>query len=92
VAWKISLHGVANVGQMNGLIIGITFPVYGLENKFQCIGTTIFMPETDKFLAILRFEVVFIAVYSIHIQRDTQRGKAWAAFDKLLPLNTTKYM
>ncbi len=50
------------------------------------------MPETDKFLAILRFEVVFIAVYSIHIQRDTQRGKAWAAFDKLLPLNTTKYM
>jgi hypothetical protein len=48
---------------MNGLIIGITFPVYGLENKFQCPGTDIFMLETDKFLAILRFEVVFYAVY-----------------------------
>jgi hypothetical protein len=47
---------------MNGLIIGITFPVYGLEYKFQCPGTDIFMPETDKFLAILRFEVVFFAV------------------------------
>jgi hypothetical protein len=62
VAWKISLHGVANVGQMNGLKIGITFPIYGLENKFQCPGTDIFMPETDKVLAILRFEVVFFAV------------------------------
>jgi hypothetical protein len=62
VAWKISLHGVANVSQMNGLIIGITFPVYGLENKFQCPGTDIFMLETDKFLAILRFKVVFFAV------------------------------
>jgi hypothetical protein len=47
---------------MNGLIIGITFPVYGLEYKFQCPGTDIFMLETDKFLAILRFEVVFFAV------------------------------
>jgi hypothetical protein len=47
---------------MNGLIIGITFRVYGLENKFQCIGTDIFMPEIDKFLAILRIEVVFFAV------------------------------
>jgi hypothetical protein len=63
VAWKISLHGVANAGQMNGLIIGITFRVYGLENKFQCIGTDIFMPEIDKFLAILRIEVVFFAVW-----------------------------
>ncbi len=55
---------MANVGQMNGLIIEITFPVYGLENKFQCTGTNIFMPETDKFLAILRFELVFFAVYT----------------------------
>jgi hypothetical protein len=27
-----------NVGQGNGIIIDITFPVFGLENKFQCPG------------------------------------------------------
>jgi hypothetical protein len=36
-----------NVGQGNGIMIDITFPVFGLENKFQRPGIEIFMPETD---------------------------------------------
>ncbi len=62
MAWKISSHRVENVGQGSGIIIAITFPLNGLENKFQRPGIDIFMPETDKFRAILRFEVVFFAV------------------------------
>jgi hypothetical protein len=54
---------VENVSQWSGIIINITFPVYGLENKFQRPGIDIFMPETDKFQAILRFEIVFFAVH-----------------------------
>jgi hypothetical protein len=64
VAWKISFHRVENVGQGSGIIIDIIFPLYGLENKFQCPGIDIFMPETDKFPAILRLQVVFFAVCS----------------------------
>jgi hypothetical protein len=60
-----------NVGQGNGIIIDITFPVFGLENKFQCPGIDIFMPETDIFRAILRFEVVFFAVYLIFCSPPT---------------------
>jgi hypothetical protein len=63
VVWKINFHRVENVSQGNGIIIDITFPVYGLENKFQCPGIDIFMPETDKFRPSPRFEVVFFAVY-----------------------------
>jgi hypothetical protein len=51
------------VGQGNGIINNLTFPVFGLENKFQCPGIDIFMPETDIFRAILGFEVVFFAVH-----------------------------
>jgi hypothetical protein len=51
-----------NVGQGNGIIIDLTIPVFGLENKFQCPGIDIFMPETDIFRAILRFGVIFFAV------------------------------
>jgi hypothetical protein len=52
-----------NAGQGSGIIIDITFPVFGLENKFQCPGIYIFIPERDIFQTILRFEVVFFAVY-----------------------------
>jgi hypothetical protein len=62
VAWKISFHKVENVGQGKRIIIDIAILVYGLENKFQCPVIDIFMPETDKFRPILRFEVVFFAV------------------------------
>jgi hypothetical protein len=57
VAWKISFHRVENVGQRNGILIDITFPVCGMANKFQC-------PGIDIFWAILRFDVVFCAVYN----------------------------
>jgi hypothetical protein len=48
----------------NGIIIVITFPVYGLENKFQCPRINIFIMETDKGRAILRFKAVFCSVFS----------------------------
>ncbi len=60
-------HRVENVGQGSGIIICIIFPLYGLENKFQCLGIDIFMPETDKFRAILRLQVVFFAVYMVYL-------------------------
>jgi hypothetical protein len=63
VAWKISFHRVENVGQGSGIIIDIIFPLYGLENKFQCPGIDIFIPESNKFQAILRLQVVFFAVW-----------------------------
>ncbi len=59
-----------NVSQGNGIIIDISCLVYGLENKFQCPGIDIFMPEIDKFRPILRFEVVFFAVYKLVIVID----------------------
>jgi hypothetical protein len=62
-----------NFGQGNGIIINLTFPVFGLENKFQCPGIDIFMPERDIFRAILRFEVVFFAVnLNQHRSRHSQ--------------------
>ncbi len=82
MAWKISFHRVENVSQGNGIIIDITFPVYGLENKFQFPGIDIFMPETDKFRPILRFEVVFFAVYIVQSERERETEKGgWAQFD-----------
>jgi hypothetical protein len=69
VAWKISFHRVENVGQGSGIIIDLIFPLYGLENKFQCPGIYIFMPETDKFRAILTLQVVFFAVYWTSLPR-----------------------
>jgi hypothetical protein len=71
VAWKISFQRVENVGQGSGIIIDIRFPLYGLENKFQCPGIDLFMPETDKFRAFLRLQVVFFAVY---IDQATAKG------------------
>jgi hypothetical protein len=70
VAWKISFQRVENVGQGSGIIIDIIFPLYGLENKFQCPGIDIFMLETDKFRAFLRLQVVFFAVQVLTISAD----------------------